>query len=146
MNKGTPPLKSSQEKRDVSKLWDEHPWVAGENVLDHLKPRGILKGKKNLRLTWQGFCFSAVSCMAFAGAKRSRWHQTKRKKPKRSPSHHLCLPQLVHWPRTNGRDKLWRMPWLTVLCTIPDHCLLCCEIMHVLEGKQQTIVLCKSCS
>lgn len=117
------------------------------NVLDHLKAREIfLKGKKTLRLTWKGFCFSAVFCTAFAGAKRSRWHQTENKKPKRSPGHHLCLPQLVHSPGTNGRGQPWRMPWPTVLCTIPDHRCLCWEIMHVLGWKQWTTVFCKSCS
>lgn len=89
------------------------------------------KGKKNLRLTLKVFCYSAVSCTAFAGAERSRWHQTESKKPKESPGHHLCLPQLVHSPGTNGRGKLCRMPWPNVLCTIPDRCWLCCEMMHV---------------
>lgn len=102
--------------------------------------------KADIRLTLTGFCFFAVPCMVFAEEKRSRWHKTENKKPKRSHGHHLCLPQLVHSPGINGRGKLCRMPWLTILCKIPDCCLLCCEIMHMLEWKQQTIVFCKSCS
>lgn len=106
-----------------------------------------LKGRESdLRLTLTGFCFSAVSCMVFTGAKRSRWHKAERKKPKWSHSHHLCLPQLVHSPGLNGRGKLCRMPWPTILCKTPDCCLLCCEIIHMLEWKQPTTVFRKSCS